>query len=117
MDKGRRLHQLEILLILRGSAAGHLVDPFAGVALVRPPNLAEGREELIVAAEAGRGNKAAHGKGIDKAVVEVLSAGVKHAGEPRGGNHAIAHGGMTKLRPAGSTQRPSSAASRMNVSA
>ncbi len=100
MRKGRRLHELEVLLILRGSAGSHLVDPFSGVALV-DAELGEGREELIVAAEAGRGNKAAHGKGIDEAVVEVLIGGGKHAGEPRGGNHVISARGMDEAEACG----------------
>ena len=39
--KGRRLHQFQILLILRRGAAGHLVHPFARVPLVQPAKRAK----------------------------------------------------------------------------
>ncbi len=71
-DEGRRLHQFQILLILRGGAAGHLVHPLARMPLVRPPKAVKGGEKLVVAAESGAGHKAAHGEGIDQPVVELL---------------------------------------------
>ena len=81
--EGRRLHELEVLLILGGGAAGDFVDPLADVALAQSAEAVKGGEELVVAAEAGRGDKAAHGEGVDEAVVEVLVGGAHVAGEPR----------------------------------
>ena len=70
--EGRGLHQFEILLVLCCGAAGSLVDPFAGVALVEPAKPVKGGEELVVAAESRGGHEAAQGEGIDQPVVEVL---------------------------------------------
>jgi hypothetical protein len=43
---GRRFHQLEILLVLRGGTGRHLVDKFAGMAWVGPTELGEGAKEI-----------------------------------------------------------------------
>ena len=72
MRKDRRLHQFEILLILRGCAAGHLVHPLAGVPLAQPAEAIECGEKMVVAAEAGGGHEAAHGEGVNQSVVEHL---------------------------------------------
>jgi hypothetical protein len=66
------MHEFEVLLILCGSAAGHLVYPLAHVALVQSPNAVKRGEKLVVPVEARRWNKAAHGEGIDESVIEVL---------------------------------------------
>jgi hypothetical protein len=60
------------LLVLSGGAARDLVEPFADVRFIDAAEAAEGGEELVVAADAGAGDKAAHGKGIDEGVVELL---------------------------------------------
>ena len=70
--EGRRLHQLKILLILHGGAAGRLVHPFACVVLAGSAKTRECSEEMIVRAQAGAGHKAAHREGIDEPVVEIL---------------------------------------------
>ena len=72
MAEGRCLHKLQILLILRGSTTGHFIDPLAGVALIQPPISRKGGKELVVAAEARRGHKAAHGEGVDEPIVKIL---------------------------------------------
>ena len=67
--EGRGLHQLQILLILCGGAASHLVDPLADVPVADPFVMVKSREKLIVPAELRRGDKTAHGKGINQPVV------------------------------------------------
>ena len=96
---GRRLHQLEILLVLRGGSRRDLVEKLAGVARIGAAELGEGSEEMIVPGLALRGNEAAHGEGIDQLVVEALV--LRHVG---GGNVArFAHrlrlrAGLDRLR-------------------
>ena len=72
VPKCRRLHQFQVLLVLRRCPAGHLVHPFAGMPLVQPAKPGKGGKKLVVPAEARGGHKAAHGKGVDQPVVEVL---------------------------------------------
>ena len=67
-----RLHDFEVLLVLGGGAGRDFVEPFAGVGLVDAAEAAEGGEELVVAADAGAGDEAAHGEGVDEGVVELL---------------------------------------------
>ena len=112
--EGRRLHQLQILLILRGGAAGHLVHPLADVLLVQPAKAVEGGKELVVPAEARSGHKAAHREGVDQPVVEILVRREAAGGLRTSGG---VQGGLAKLSAAGSTHSPSSPASRINVSA
>ncbi len=75
------MHQLEILVVLGGGAAGHFVDPLGDVRFVEPAKAAEGGEELVVLAPTGRGDKAAHGERVDELVVERLVGGSEIAGE------------------------------------
>ncbi len=72
MAERRCLHQLQILLVLRRRAADHFVHPLAYVLVAEPVELAEGREELIMPTEAGRGHIAPHRKRVHQPVVEVL---------------------------------------------
>jgi len=68
----RSLHDFEILFVLGGGAGGDLVKPFAEVRLTNGVEAAEGGEELIVAADAGARDEAAHGEGVNEGVVEFL---------------------------------------------
>ena len=113
VHEGRRLHQFQILLILRGGAAGYLVHPLARMPLVQPAKAVEGGEKLVVPAESGGGHKAAHGEGVDQAVVEIL------VGRDLCRRNQLypSQGGLAKLSAAGSTHSPSWPASRIKVSA
>ncbi len=66
-----RLHQLQILFILRGGMRGDLIDPrgFETIVVAEAP---EGVEEVVVAGVASGGDEGAHGEGVDQLVVEVL---------------------------------------------
>jgi hypothetical protein len=66
------LHDLEILLVLRGGASSDLVEPLSNVGFVDSVETIEGGEELVVAADACTGNEAAHGKGVDQGIIELL---------------------------------------------
>jgi len=88
-----RFHQLEVLLILRCRAAGDFVDPFADVTVAEAVKFSEGGEELVVSTEAGGGEIAAHGDGIDEPVVEILLRGSEYAVEVGGGNEGRGAGG------------------------
>ena len=68
----RRVHQLQILLVLRRGALGHLVHPFRFVAFGQADEVIEGGKEVIVPAVAGYGHERAHGEGVDQLVVERL---------------------------------------------
>ena len=59
---GRRLHQLEILLVLRGGAGRDLVEKLAGVAGIGAAELGEHAKEMVVAGHALGRHEAAHGK-------------------------------------------------------
>ena len=72
IGEDRGLHDFEVLFVLRGGAGGDLVEPLAGVGFVDAAEAVEGGEELIVAADAGAGDEAAHGEGVDEGVVELL---------------------------------------------
>ena len=78
MAEGRGLHQLQVLLVLIGGAAGHFVNPLADMAALEATEAFEGGEELVVSAPAGSGNKAAHGNGVDELVIEILIGVVLH---------------------------------------
>ena len=67
---GRRSHELEILLVLIGGAADHLIEPGAGMARIDAAEFLEGAEEMVVPRLAFRRHEAAHGKGVDQAVVK-----------------------------------------------
>jgi hypothetical protein len=60
VSKGRRDHQLEILLVLIGRASGHLVEPRARVARIDAAEFLEGAEEVIVPRLPFRRHEAAH---------------------------------------------------------
>ena len=70
-----RFHQLHILLILGGGAAGHLVHPRADMLFAEAAEAVEGGEKLVMPAEAGCADKAAHGEGVNHAVVKLLVGG------------------------------------------
>ena len=72
---GRRLHQLEILLVLRGGAGGDLIEKIAGVAGIGAAEFREGSEEMVMPGHALGRDEAAHGEGIDQGIVEVLVLG------------------------------------------
>ena len=72
VGEGRRHHDFEVLLVLRGGAGCDFVEPFAAVDLVDAAEAAEGGEELVVAADAGGRDEGAHGEGVDEGVVELL---------------------------------------------
>jgi hypothetical protein len=55
-----------------GGEGGDLVEPLAGVGLFEAAEALKGSEELVVAADAGGGDEAAHGEGVDEGVVELL---------------------------------------------
>ena len=123
VGEDRRLHDLEVLLVLSSGAGCDLVEPFAGVDFVEAAETAEGGEELIVSADAGAGDKGAHGEGVDEGVVEMLifegvfGADIAFATDGLRRNTA---GGADRLDEAmgfGSTQRRSAAASLIKVSA
>ena len=63
-------HELEILLVLIGGAADHLIEPGAGVARIDAAEFLEGPEEMVVPGLAFRRHEAAHGEGVDQAVVK-----------------------------------------------
>ena len=69
---GWRLHQLEILLVLRGGARRDLVEKLTGMTRVGAAEFGEGSEEMVVARYGLGGDEAAHGKGIDQLVVKSL---------------------------------------------
>src|SRR5215471_20679825 len=64
--------QLEILFVLGGGTSSNFVEPFAGVSAIRAGKFAESIEEVIVAADSGRGHKAAHGESVDQRIVQML---------------------------------------------
>ncbi len=79
MAEGRRFHELEILLILRGRSTGNLIDPLANVFVAESAKPGKGREKLIVATEPWCGHIAAQRERIDKPVVEILLGGRQDA--------------------------------------
>ena len=99
--EGRRLHELEVLLILGGRAGGDFIDPFADVGACEAGKAGEGGEELVVAAEAGHGHEAAQGEGVDETVVEVLVGGGHVAGEGGGGDELAGAGGLGEFESGG----------------
>ena len=72
VGEGWGLHEFEVLLVLRGGAGGDFVEPLADVAFVGTAEARERGEELIVAADTGSWDEAAHGEGVDEGVVEFL---------------------------------------------
>src|ERR1700733_4708314 len=72
VGEDRRLHDLEVLLILGSSARGHLIQPLPGMGFVDTAEATEGSKELIVTAYASAGNKAAHRERVDEVIVEAL---------------------------------------------
>src|ERR1700721_1374358 len=63
VDEGRRVHQLEVLLVLRGGAGRNFIEPFAAVARIDDLEFCERVEEMIVAAHAGGRKKEPKQKG------------------------------------------------------
>ena len=61
----------------------------------------EGGEELVVAAKSRGGDEAAHGEGVDEAIIEVLIRRRNIAGELRGGNQLCLAGGRGELERCG----------------
>jgi hypothetical protein len=70
-----RMHDLKVLLILRGCATGQFIHPLAYVAgAFHRFKVVEGCKKMIVPRLSGGGNKGAHGKGVDQLVIELLIA-------------------------------------------
>ena len=68
-----RMHDFEVLLILRRSAAGQLIDPLAHVpGILHRLKVIEGCEKVIVSRLLGGGNEGSHGKYVDQLVIELL---------------------------------------------
>jgi hypothetical protein len=66
------MHDFKVLLVLRGGAAGQLIDPLAHVlGILYRLKVIEGCEEVIVPRLLGGGNKGSHGKYVDQLVVEL----------------------------------------------
>ena len=95
MTEGRRLHQLKVLLVLRGCAAGYLIDPLAFMVLEAAPARKSGKE-LVVPAPLRNGNKAAHGKRVDQLVIDSLVRGSHVPGEVAGRDQLAAAGRLGK---------------------
>ena len=76
-----RLHQFEILFVLRGGSGRYFINPFADVALVGAAEFVEGIEEMIVPGFACFGNEGPHGEGVDQIVVELLILGNAGCGD------------------------------------
>ena len=91
MAERRRVHDLEVLLVLPGGAGGDLVEPFAGVGL-EPSEAVEGGEELVVAVDAFGGNEGAHAEAVDEVIVEGLAL------EGVGGGDLAGSAGLLGLR-------------------
>src|SRR5260370_8934992 len=68
----RRVHQFEVLLILRGGPRGHLIDPLAKMALIRPAESRESIEEMIVPRHPGRRHKPPPPQFIHKRAIQIL---------------------------------------------
>src|SRR5262249_3770813 len=66
MAERRRLHDFEILLILRSSPRGHLVDPLADVVFACAAELGEGVEEVVVATDSRVRYEGPHGERVDQ---------------------------------------------------
>src|SRR5262249_32974675 len=95
----RSFHQLQVLFVLSRSAGGNFIDPFAAMTMIGTAKSGEGVEELVVSSDAGRGNEATHGERIDERVVEMLIFK-----SLRGGNFAIAAGGLRTIAVRGGFQ-------------
>ena len=54
---GRRLHELEILLVLLGGARRDLVETLTGVTRIGAAEFREGSEEMVVRGPASDGTK------------------------------------------------------------
>ncbi len=93
------------------------------VGFVDAAEAGEGGEELVVAADAGGGDEAAHGEGVDEGVVELLvleGDAAETSPSPQtgcGGRLRVVPMFLVKLRVAVLTQRWSAAALAMKVSA
>ena len=68
----RRLHDFKVLLILRSGARCDLVQPFSVVHVFKNVEPCEGREELVMSAEACERHEAAHGEAVDQIVIQLL---------------------------------------------
>jgi len=67
----RGLHDLDVLLVLRGGAGDDFVEPLPGVVRQRSEAV-EGGEKLVVAVDAFGRDEGAHGEAVDEVVVERL---------------------------------------------
>jgi len=70
--EARRLHDLEVLLVLRGGAYGDFIEPLAGSQLLERVPAVERIEELVVATPACVGHEAAHRERVDQLVIKLL---------------------------------------------
>src|SRR5262249_39977229 len=68
----RRLHDFEILLVLRRSPRRDFVEPLAYMMFACSMEFVESVEEMVVLADTGIRNERAHGKGVDQLVVQSL---------------------------------------------
>ena len=83
-----RVHDFEVLLVLRGGAGSDFVELLADVGFVDAVHAVEGGEKLVVAVGAGGWHKGSHGNGIDHGVVQMLVFE-----DVAGGNGACGTGG------------------------
>ena len=72
VDEGRRVHQFEVLLVLRGGTGGNFVEPFTGVARIDDLEFCKRVKEMIVTARTGGRNERAHRERVYERIVEML---------------------------------------------
>ena len=72
MTEIRRVHQLQVLFVLRRRARRHLINPLAGVPVIRPSKFRKRVEKMIVPGYARRRHKSPHRKRIHQRIVQFL---------------------------------------------
>ena len=79
-----RMHDFQVLLVLRGRTTGHLIDPLANMpGILHRLKMIEGGEKVIVPRLPGDGDEGSHGKRIDQLVIKFL------VGKRVGGGHSF----------------------------
>ena len=73
MAEGRRIHQLQVLVVLCRGPVRHFVHPLGRVALVQAADPVKNGKELVVPAPPRRWHKAPHRNRVDQLVVEQLA--------------------------------------------